>query len=109
MATAFQITSIIFIFSYSASPKQGEVKNSKVKTIQVSPAGQASNQNVIMQTSHVLQQAATISRSKAAEHNFSWRALQPEIMIGETNNPAKRNNTAPGVTSFANFTETVYR
>jgi hypothetical protein len=104
MATAFQITSIIFIFSYSATPVQNKIKQVVTHKVEVRVPYKAQQQlppNTGAQT-------VTTSANKAAAPNFYWKTVQPEMMIG---NRAVIQTEKPGtaIAGFSNFIETVFR
>lgn len=107
MATAFQITSIIFIFSYSPSPQQGKTNEEFIKTAQVSESSKT-GKPVMPQAITAVTYAVHVSKNAvAADRNFFWNAAGQQMITGAEPVPVKQQNAFPALASFSNFTETL--
>lgn len=108
MATGFQLTAIIFIFSYSPAIVQNKTKQGVIKTVQVNEPYKA-EKNVIPLTKNAEVHAVNASKNTMANHNFSWKRTQPEMNFGTGTGRAvtKTENGMPALASFTNFTEIV--
>lgn len=105
MATAFQITTIIFIFTYTANPVQNKIKQGTIKASQVVEPYKA--EKSLMPQIKTISHSFNTLKNNAVNHNFSWHTAQSEMMPGTERAVTKRERIIPAAASFSNFNRPV--
>jgi cytochrome c oxidase assembly protein Cox11 len=104
MATAFQVTAIIFIFTYTTTPLQNKNKQATIEASKVAEPYKA--ENSLMPQIKTISHSFNTPKNNTVNHNFSWRTAQSEVIPG-TRAAIKRESIIPVVASFSNFNQPV--